>query len=82
MYVVTVHCKKAVKRLSDPEDREYKPQGKYRYLVNARSEKGAIERALDLFHDTIPIGCLDDFDIDSTAEKYKPSGRDHVWESK
>jgi hypothetical protein len=43
--------------LSDVDDQADNPAGVYD--VDADTEDGA----LDLFHQTVPIGCLEDFDI-------------------
>ena len=45
------------KKLHNPDDRAYHPEGIY--LIKADNE----DLALDDFHSRIPIGCLEDYDI-------------------
>ena len=53
------------KKLHDPDDREYHPQGTY--FIKADNEN----LALDDFHFIIPIGCLEDYKIEiELKERY------------
>jgi hypothetical protein len=54
-YVVTVT--QTAKELSDVDDMQDNPSGSYE--IEARSA----DAALDEFHATVPIGCLEDFEI-------------------
>lgn len=62
-----------VEKLYDPDDREFLPAGENGegstcvYSVEATTKKNA----LDQFHDTIPIGCLEDFFIQAAREGSK-----------
>lgn len=49
-----------------PVDEECNPCGSYKYMLEAQDEDSAKERALDSFHNTIPIKVLEDFDITAT----------------
>lgn len=68
-YNVVIEVKQIAKKLSDHEDRLQNPKGTYAGIVKAKNKKDAKEMALDEFHETIPIGCLDDFDINIDVEK-------------
>jgi len=68
-YKVVVEVKQAVKKLSNWDDRNDKPMGKYEYLIKGRNKADAMMQALDEFHDTISIGCLDDFEINADVRK-------------
>lgn len=61
---VKVKVTQVVDELSDHDDKKDQPEGEYDFEVSAHCEDDAGERALDEFSLTIPIGCLDDFDID------------------
>lgn len=41
----------------DGDDQDYRPEGVY--SVEAKNE----DMALDIFHEAVPIACLDDYDI-------------------
>jgi hypothetical protein len=47
----------------DGDDTDTNPKGTYTY--EARDE----EDALDQFHETVPVSCLDDFDIEAQLVK-------------
>lgn len=57
MVLYKIRVEQVVDDLSDPDDRDCSPEGQYFFEADNREE------ALDLFHATIPIGCLEDFDI-------------------
>lgn len=73
-----VRVKQLVKRLSDSDDREEQPAGSEGlgstkdYPVDAMDE----EAALDEFHHTIPIGCLEDFEITVLSDDETPTEED------
>jgi len=56
-YIITVHQTTSDHRL-DPDDLDYRPEGGY--IIEAVDP----EAALDIFHDTIPIACLEDYNIE------------------
>jgi hypothetical protein len=56
-YTITVKQLVADHELSKPDDRITNPSGEYQ--IEARSS----EAALDEFHATVAIGCLDDFEV-------------------
>lgn len=70
-YTVTVTVKRVVDlEAMDPDDRQdpfLVDGGSKIYVVEARNAHAAQEKALDEFHGIVPIGCLDDFEIDSAA---------------
>lgn len=43
--------------------------GDHEYEVLAKTKNDASEQALDLFHGSVPIGVLDDVEIDTTVTK-------------
>ena len=54
--------------LSNADDRLENPVGSYTYTVMASTEREAIRTALDEFHSSVSIGCLDDFEITAYVE--------------
>jgi len=69
-YRITVKQLVPDEQLSDPDDRAKSPAGLYFY------EADGIRHALDQFHAVVPIGCLDDFEID--AAKLDKDGDDEL----
>ena len=61
LFKITV--KQIVEHLEDPNDRNENPAGEYTWYAKNS------DIALDEFHATVPIGCLDDFDIYIEQEK-------------
>jgi hypothetical protein len=56
-YRISVRARVPQQEMTDPEDRLEDPSGDYdRWAFDEES-------ALDRFHETVPIGCLDDFEI-------------------
>lgn len=51
----------------DFDDQQDDPCGNHTFDVEADNKEAAGEKALDVFHDTIPIACLDDFDITTSV---------------
>jgi len=49
--------------LTDPDDKIDQPSGDYIFEKTANNREQASELALDEFHLTVPIGCLEDYDI-------------------
>jgi hypothetical protein len=45
--------------------------GDHKYSIEARSERLAVERALDRFHQTVPIGLLEAVEVSAQAESAK-----------
>jgi hypothetical protein len=56
-FIITVHQLVSDHRL-DPDDLDYRPEGAYSV------EATDIENALDIFHSSVPVACLDDYEID------------------
>ncbi len=75
-YLWKVTVRQLVDRLEDPEDREAMPAGPdglgstATYDVRAYRKDGA----LDIFHSTVAIGCLEDFEI--TIKRGKAIGQE------
>jgi hypothetical protein len=63
LYKITVTVEQVVDVLHDWDDEQDNPEGIYHYEYYADSDEEARELALDEFHETISIGCLDDFSI-------------------
>lgn len=73
-----------VEIMSDSDDRDDLPAGSGEigsvklYEVPSSIQRMALEQAkevcLDWFHNAIPIGCLEDFDIDVDLEGQVPNG--------
>ena len=62
MSVVTVHARQAVKCLSDKQDEGV--AGKYRIKITDGVPEGHVAGvALDVFHSSVAVGCLDDFEF-------------------
>ena len=53
----------------DSDDREGGPECDYEYTVEAYTEEGAREAALDRFHSGVPIRTLDDYEITPTVRE-------------
>lgn len=51
------------------DDKETPPDGTYFYDIEHDDQDAAHELAKDIFHSTIPIAVLDDFDIEVTSEE-------------
>lgn len=65
-YQVRVNVSRIVsKKELDPDDRRFNPTGEYEFEVEAENSLHAAEKALDEFHRTVPIACLEDFAIDT-----------------
>lgn len=68
---VTVRCRALVPFAEqDFDDQQDKPEGTYTFKVDAVDREQAADQALDQFHSTVPIACLDDFEI--TTEVLPP----------
>jgi hypothetical protein len=61
-FVIAVH-QVTSDHLLDEDDLDYRPEGAY--IITATD----IENALDIFHATIPIACLDDYEVDAIELK-------------
>lgn len=64
-YLITVT--QVSEYLSDADDRDCPPTGEYIYVADTS------DQALDNFHAEIPIGCLEDFEIDIDEIMYNQS---------
>ena len=51
----------------DFDDQADDPVDEYSYDVDAANPEAASEAALDIFHSTVPIACLEHFDIDTAV---------------
>jgi hypothetical protein len=72
VYEAYVTVEQVVDVLSDHEDKYENPAGEYYYDgIKAFNDKEAAEWALDEFHDKVPIGCLDDFEITTEVKEVK-----------
>lgn len=68
---VTVRCRALVPVAEqDFDDQQDKPEGTYTFMVDAVDREQASELALDQFHRTVPIACLEDFEV--TTEVFPP----------
>ena len=71
-FAVCLTVRQISAQLQDTADEENNPAGEYKYIVSITASNDpcsdAEEKALDLFHRDIAIGCLDDFEIIATVE--------------
>ena len=59
-FAIVVAQRVSTRRLTKPDDRMVNPRGVYQYRATSDA------KALDAFHASVPIGCLDDFVITVT----------------
>lgn len=66
MFAALVTCIQLVpdEELQDGEDFDSSPAGEYTFCSGKPTKAEAYEDILDQFHSTIPIGCLEDFDVE------------------
>ena len=53
----------------DPEDRANNPSGAHLIHVTIPRDQDPVQHILDEFHNSVPIACLDDFEIEVTDIK-------------
>ncbi len=70
--LVQVQRQVPITALMDPEDRAADPSGTYDIFVQVSEGQDPETRILDAFHQTIPIGGLEDFEITVTKLQRQP----------
>lgn len=72
-YRIEVCCYPTIKQLHYLDQQV--PKKTLVEILTAEGDRAALEKALDLFHSTVPIKVLDDFDIVPTIKESWPANR-------